>query len=98
MEAVLESDSDEERALTAEALLRERVPDRDARYDQVLTMVDELRDDPALTSVAALAARHALSERTVQRLFRRYVGVGPPEWSDAPSPNVIPCASGRSLE
>lgn len=77
VEAVLESDSDEERALTAEALLRERVPDRDARYDQVLTMVDELRDDPALTSVAALAARHALSERTVQRLFRRYVGVGP---------------------
>ena len=34
-------------------------------------------EDPAVVRVDELAARHAMSPRTLQRLFRRYVGVSP---------------------
>ena len=36
-----------------------------------------MRAAPPGTSVAEIAARHHVSTRTLQRLFRRYVGVGP---------------------
>ncbi len=75
--SVLECESDEERASAADSFLLARAPDRDPRYDDVLAMVEELRDDATLTSVSALARRYGVGERTVQRLFRRYVGVGP---------------------
>ena len=75
--AVLAEDDDQGRAAVADAFLAERVPGRDTRYDEVLAMVDDIRTDPALTSVEAVSRRHAVSGRTLQRLFRRYVGVGP---------------------
>ena len=43
----------------------------------MLAVVRDIQDDPALTSVELAARRHAMSVRSLQRLFRRYVGVGP---------------------
>ena len=77
VDAVLAEDADQGRAAVADSFLAERVPGRDARYDEVLAMVDDIRTDPALTSVEAVSRRHAVSGRTLQRLFRRYVGAGP---------------------
>ena len=74
---VLALADDVDRAAAANGFLLERVPDRDERYDEVLAIVRAMQDDPALTSVELVARRHAMSERTLQRLFRRYVGVGP---------------------
>ena len=74
---VLALADDVDRAAAADGFLLERVPDRDERYDEVLAIVRAMQDDPALTSVELVARRHAMSERTLQRLFRRYVGVGP---------------------
>ena len=53
------------------------MPARDERYDEVLAIVRDIQHDPTLTTVHLAARRHATSERTLQRLFRRYVGVGP---------------------
>ncbi|WP_205472263.1 AraC family transcriptional regulator [Nocardioides sp. SYSU D00038] len=75
--AVLDLDTDEERARCADGFLAARAPARDPRYDDVLAVVDDIRSDPRLTSVDLVARRHGVSERTLQRLFRRYVGVGP---------------------
>ncbi len=61
----------------ADAFLLDRVPARDERYDEVLAVVRAIQQDPALTTVELAARRHGCSERTLQRLFRRYVGVGP---------------------
>ena len=74
---VLPLETDEERAEVLDAFLLDRVPDRDPRYDEVLALVHAIQHDPALTTVQLAAQRHAMSERTLQRLFRRYVGVGP---------------------
>jgi AraC-like DNA-binding protein len=74
---VLPLESDRERAAVTDAFLLDRVPARDERYDQVLAIVRDIQADPTLTSVTLAARRHAMSERTLQRLFRRYVGVGP---------------------
>jgi AraC-like DNA-binding protein len=61
----------------AEALLRERIPPADPEVDLVHeVVVDMLAVDPG-TTVAQIARRHAVSTRTLQRLFRRHVGVGP---------------------
>jgi AraC-like DNA-binding protein len=61
----------------AEAFLRDRMPPSDPEVELVhAVVVDMLAVDPGAT-VAEIAGRHAVSTRTLQRLFRRHVGVGP---------------------
>ena len=45
--------------------------------DTIAAIVGTMLEDPAVARVDALAARHGMSTRTLQRLFRRYVGVSP---------------------
>jgi AraC-like DNA-binding protein len=49
----------------------------DPRYDLVLDVVADMLADHSLLTVAAVAERHAVTVRTLQRLFTHYVGVGP---------------------
>jgi AraC-like DNA-binding protein len=49
----------------------------DPRYDLVLAVVADMLADHALLTVADAAERHAVTVRTLQRLFTHYVGVGP---------------------
>jgi len=74
---VLPLEGDADRVAVVDQLLLSRVPDRDERYDEVLAVVRAIQDDSTLTTVELAARRHAMSARSLQRLFRRYVGVGP---------------------
>ncbi len=60
-----------------EQFLRERLPAPDPNVALVAGIVASVQEDPAIARVDELAARHGLSARTLQRLFRRYVGVNP---------------------
>ena len=60
-----------------ETFLRERAPAPDANLDVLARIVQTMLEDPAVVRVDELAARHAMSSRTLQRLFRCYVGVSP---------------------
>jgi len=60
-----------------EEFLAARLPAPDARYRLVCAVVREMLIAAPGTTVAELAERHAVSPRTLQRLFRDYVGVGP---------------------
>jgi AraC-like DNA-binding protein len=60
-----------------EAFLRERLPAPDLRFELVRAVVGEMLVATPGTTVAELAERHAVSQRTLQRLFRDHVGVGP---------------------
>lgn len=71
------ADRPPEWAATAEAGLRDLAPADDARYTDLLDIVAGMLADRSLLTVADVCARYALSERTLQRLFTHYVGVGP---------------------
>ena len=48
-----------------------------ARYDRLLAVIADMLGDRTLVTVAQVLQRHRLSERTLQRWFEGYVGVGP---------------------
>jgi AraC-like DNA-binding protein len=76
-EMVLDEDDDERRIAVMEAFLAPRIPEPSASYELVLEVVRTMFEDRAVTSVAEVTRRFGVSARTLQRLFRRYVGVGP---------------------
>lgn len=75
--AAAEAGSTAARIAVLEAFLRERLPEPTAESALVRAVVDDIATAQPGTTVAALAARHAVSTRTLQRLFARHVGVGP---------------------
>jgi AraC-like DNA-binding protein len=69
----------DDRALVAamERFLVEREPVRDAGAELATRIVETVHGDPRIARTAELAARFDLSPRTLERLFRRHVGVSP---------------------
>jgi transcriptional regulator GlxA family with amidase domain len=76
-DAILATDDDARRAALMDAYLLSGRPAPDPRYEQLLTVVADMLAARDLTSVRAVAERHSIEPRTLQRLFRHYVGVGP---------------------
>lgn len=76
--AVLAATDDADRIRIFDAFLRERLPATvDHNYALVLRIIATMLDDRSITRVDQVAARFAVSVRTLQRSFNRYVGVGP---------------------
>jgi AraC-like DNA-binding protein len=74
---VLARQDPREQIAVVEAFLRERLPERDENVATIARMARAMLDDPGLTRVEDLTSAFGMSARTLQRLFRRYVGVGP---------------------
>ncbi len=75
--AVFDTEDDAARVTALTDLLRRHAPPADpagARVDELIAMVAA---DPSITSVGVLAERCGTGVRSLQRSFRRYVGVGP---------------------
>ncbi len=79
LEAALLAEFEDDGRLVAlaEEFLRQAQPERDELVDLLNQAIDLVRTGPALFRVEDLAGQLPLSQRTLQRLFRRYVGVGP---------------------
>jgi transcriptional regulator GlxA family with amidase domain len=60
-----------------EAFLSDRLVEDDPSYRLVLQIVGAMADDRELTRVDQVTERFDVPIRKLQRLFRRYVGVGP---------------------
>lgn len=60
-----------------EQSLRERRPARDPRFELLREVVADMLIADRRLGVADFARRHGVSQRTLQRLFRHYVGVTP---------------------
>ncbi len=75
-EAILATAEDRARIDIAESHLRERLPPRDPKVDEVNRM-DLVLADREITKVEDLVRRSGVSKRTLQRLFSEYVGVSP---------------------
>lgn len=77
--AVHDAGDDDARIARIEAFLRARAPAADAQVEQAARAVALAQADPSLARVDDLAAQVGLPVRTLERLFRAYVGV-PPKW------------------
>ncbi|MFE3195248.1 helix-turn-helix domain-containing protein [Nocardia sp. NPDC059240] len=80
-EAVLATADQEHRRDLIEDFLvaAQRAAGDDSAYRQVLTIIEAMEHDPDLTRVDQVTDRFDIPIRTLQRLFRRYVG-GSPKW------------------
>jgi AraC-like DNA-binding protein len=60
-----------------ESFLRPRLPEADETITLINQVVDRIIEEREITRVEDLVGRFNLSARTLQRLFRQYVGVSP---------------------
>ncbi len=60
-----------------ERFLCGRLPDPDPAVETINTIIDQIRTDRTICKVDDLVGRAGMSKRTLQRLFRQYVGVSP---------------------
>lgn len=74
---VFAESTDDRRRAVVEAYLSDRLTDTDPSYELVLEIVAAMTSDRELTRVDQVSERFGLPARKLQRLFRRYVGVGP---------------------
>jgi AraC-like DNA-binding protein len=74
---VMAAPTDDARIERIEAFLRSCEPAPDDLVILVGRAVDMARNDPSVSRATELAARVGVSRRTLERTFRRYVGVGP---------------------
>jgi AraC-like DNA-binding protein len=68
---------DAEQVAAVERFVAARLPDDDDGFELVSAIVADMLCLPPGARVEEVAGRHGLSERTLQRLFRRYIGLGP---------------------
>src|SRR5919106_1971482 len=70
-------DDKAEQVAAVERFVAARLPEDDEGFELVGEIVADMLTLPPGTRVEEVAARHDLSDRTLQRLFRRYIGLGP---------------------
>ena len=75
--ALSSSRSETEKVEAANAFFHARMPEPDPLVSLAGELVDLVLQDPALTTVAGLARRAGLGQRSLQRLFGDYVGASP---------------------
>lgn len=73
----LSLDDDAAMIAHAESRLRAKGPQRDIDADAVLRIVNAIADERDVTKVDDVVRLAGLSKRSLERLFRQYVGVGP---------------------
>ncbi len=76
-EAILAQEHEGEMVKLAEDFLRERLPERDEHVQTITEIVDYIIAHHEITRVEDVVSHLNLNIRTLQRLFRQYVGVSP---------------------
>jgi AraC-like DNA-binding protein len=74
---VFAEDSDVRRRAVVEAFLSDHLVAADPQYELVREIVEAMAEDRSVTRVDQVTERFNIPIRRLQRLFRRYVGVGP---------------------
>ncbi|MBB3131189.1 AraC-like DNA-binding protein [Paenibacillus rhizosphaerae] len=74
---IFASNSLEERVAYMEGLLSSYIPEPDDKVDEMNRIVRAIMVDRSMTSVDLLVDRFNTSKRTLQRVFKEYLGVSP---------------------
>lgn len=62
--------------VAAEKLLRSKRPQEDPNIDAIEAILARIQEDKQLTTVQSVCEAYDMSERTLQRTFQHYVGIG----------------------
>lgn len=76
-QAILSLEDKGKRIEIVERFFRARLPEQDQNITLINEVVDGIVTSPEITRVDDLVERFNLSKRTLQRLFKQYVGVSP---------------------
>jgi AraC-like DNA-binding protein len=76
-ETILSQENEAGMIALVEQFLREKLPERDEHVVVINQVVDRIIVDREITRVDHLVNHFHISKRTLQRLFREYVGVSP---------------------
>ena len=76
-EALLSREDEGAMIELAEKFLRERLPEQDKNVRVINEIIDSIIAHREITKVDDIVSRFNLNKRTVQRLFKQYVGVSP---------------------
>src|SRR5712691_6936913 len=76
-ETILSQEDEGEMIELVEKFLRERLPERDKNVTVINEVVDYIIAHREITKVDDVVSQFNLNKRTLQRLFRQYVGVSP---------------------
>lgn len=74
---ILEHEENEQIVEQTESFLINHLPEKDSKITQINEIVETVMNEPAILKVDDLTDRFEMSKRTLQRLFKKYVGVSP---------------------
>lgn len=74
---ILDQNIDEQMAEKAESFLLRHLPNKDSNIATINKIIQEVMNESTILKVDDLTDRFELSKRTLQRMFKKYVGVTP---------------------
>lgn len=74
---ILSAGSEQDMVTRAEMFLRTRLPVKDENVSFVRSIVDEIIENRDIIKVDDVVEKFGLNKRTMQRLFKQYIGVSP---------------------
>lgn len=74
---ILSARDNEQMVKRAGEFIRNHLPEKDKRVRQINEIIEAVINDSSLIRVGQLTAQFDIGERSLQRLFKRYVGVSP---------------------
>lgn len=74
---ILKPQEEKAMAQRAETFLLQYLPERDPKIEELSNIVDTIQYDASIIKVDDISEQFKIGKRTLQRLFRKYVGVNP---------------------
>lgn len=74
---IFQKEDEESRINIIETWLEKILPERDPKIPLINTMIDKMKEDRTIQSVDQISKLFSINLRSLQRLFREYVGVSP---------------------
>lgn len=75
--SILDHKDYEQMVEQAESFLMNHLPEKDPKIKQIGDIVETVMNEPAILKVDDLTDQFQMSKRTLQRIFKKYVGVSP---------------------
>ncbi|BDA79513.1 AraC family transcriptional regulator [Leptospira kobayashii] len=74
---IFKKEDDEDRIQIVESWLKNHIPEKDPNISYINSIIDKIKEDREIRSVDKIVKLFSIGKRSLQRLFKEYVGVSP---------------------